>query len=265
MNSNFFKNPETESVLNAIGENVFITDAKFDIVFLNNSAKKLIKKIGEHIHIKDPDNLIGMNMDRFHVRQGDKQKRILTEESLPHNTKITLFKKYVANIIIDKYSVDDELKGYILTWKDVTEFEEEMKEGQKKLEEMYTPIIPTTLDNTLLVPIVGSIDFDRISKMTETLLSVCAEKQIDYMVLDFTGTTKLFDDNLVIFIDDITKALRLMGVEVCHIGFSPELVRQMVKRNVGISAKVFKDFKAAVEYICKKENCDMMYRLRSDS
>jgi len=235
---------EQVSLLNAVGENIFITDEDFNIVFLNNRAKKMMEQMKNYIQIETPEDIIGMNMKSFH--KGNKQKVILENEELPYETAVNLFGKYTAHIVIDSFVTKEYGKSYILTWKDVTE-------QLEQLEEMYTPVLETSVKSAVLIPIVGRIYYERTKIMSKKLLEVCSERRIEYMILDFTGITSILDQNLLHFIEYIGQSLHLMGVEVIHVGFPIELVQQMVHNGIGVSEKTFRDFEKAIRYIWEKE------------
>ncbi|RKL67881.1 PAS domain-containing sensor histidine kinase [Salipaludibacillus neizhouensis] len=118
-----FKHEETVSLLNSIGENIFITNTDFDIVWINDYANELIEKLSEYILVESKEDLIGKNMSVFHKNNGESQRRILTEGSFPYESKIILFDRYTASIVINPFIIRDQIEGYVLTWKDVTVYE----------------------------------------------------------------------------------------------------------------------------------------------
>lgn len=244
--SDFKLNKETIKALNAIGENIFIADSNFDIVWINKYSDDLIKKLSKFIPIKSSSDLIGMNIDRFHANP-DKQKKILTS-GLPHSTKINLFGAYTANIEVDSFETNYEQTGYIITWKDVTEYEQD----KKIIEQLSTPIIEISLDGVLLVPIAGTLSSNRIQKMTSTILAECAKRYATHVVIDFTGMTKAIDEYIASELECLTKSLGLMGVDVVYTGFPIEVVKAIVHSKIDLSVKSFSSLKQGIRCVLKE-------------
>ncbi|TWI59332.1 PAS domain-containing sensor histidine kinase [Halalkalibacter nanhaiisediminis] len=140
----FLNNEETISILNTIGENIFITDTNYNIVWINDYAEGLIKKIGEFINIYSKDELIGKNISSFHPENGKKQMKILKEGPFPYESTINLFNRFTANLVINRLIIAGELKGYILTWKDVTEYEQKVTDTLLALDESTMVVFTDT-------------------------------------------------------------------------------------------------------------------------
>ncbi|PYZ92148.1 PAS domain-containing sensor histidine kinase [Salipaludibacillus keqinensis] len=138
----FFENKETISVLNAIGENIFVADTNFDIIWINDYTEKMIGNLSEFIPVQSKDDLIGKNMRMFHENNGEKQARILTEGPFPYESKINLFGCYTANIVVNQLIIDEKLKGYVVTWKDVTNYEKRLTTIKDALDQsMYVTVV----------------------------------------------------------------------------------------------------------------------------
>ena len=139
----------------------------------------------------------------------------------------------------------------MLTWKDVTKYEEEINTGQSLMEEMYAPIIRTILPDVLLMPITGSLSEERLYKIKEKALYESSAKQASFMVIDFTCMTSLRDDYIVIELETICQSLALLGTEVIYTGLSTTIVRQLVHQGTIITNKTFATFNQAIHYICQ--------------
>ncbi len=131
----FFLNEEAIVALNTIGENIFIADTNFNIVWINDYAEELINKLSSFINIRSKDELLGKNIQLFHSGNGEKQKKILANGPFPYKSKINLFNHYTANLVINQLIIDKELKGYVLTWKDVTDYEQKLADSKLALDE----------------------------------------------------------------------------------------------------------------------------------
>lgn len=243
---NFKLNSETISALNAIGENIFIADSNFDIVWINNYSGNLIKKLSRFVPIKTSKDLIGMNIDKFHLNPS-KQIDILTNQ-LPHRAKINLFNAYTADIEVDAFKTSEGQTYYIVTWKDVTEYEED----KKIIELLSTPIIEISLEGALLIPIAGPLSSERIKTMTSTILEECADRGTSNIIIDFTGINNKIDEHIAFELEVLTKSLGLMGVEVVYTGFPIDVVKTLVYAKIDLSVKSFGNLKQGAEYILTK-------------
>lgn len=245
-----FEHQETLTVLNAVGENLLVADKTFTIVWMNETAKELMKIVGEHVGINDPDGFIGQSVTRFH---SERAQEILKQGPFPHRADIMLFERYAASIVVDVHrSNEGEIKGYILTWKDVTSYEEERKAEQRRMEELYTPVIETANRVSLLIPLTGSLDRHRVEKMTDKVLREVGRRNSRFVILDFTGISHVAGDNLDIQLDKLTRALRLMGVETLYVGFPIAIVQSFVRNGLEITARSFPSFKEGIQYVWKK-------------
>ncbi|WML48925.1 STAS domain-containing protein [Neobacillus sp. PS3-34] len=137
----------------------------------------------------------------------------------PHFANITLFKTYSANIVVDQLIGDDgERIGYILTWKDVTEYEKKIQETKKQIQELDTPIIPLALDTSILIPVLGTLSKDRLHFMEEKVLTYCSKHEIEFILFDFSGIADELNSEIAFHLQQIHEALVLMGVEPIYIG-----------------------------------------------
>ncbi len=247
----YFQSEETGQLLNAVGENIFICDNTFTIVFINRYAEQLIQRLSPFTGLLSVEDFIGKNISDFHRSNGSRQRTILANGPFPYTSRIILFNTYTASIVVNPFSFNDGSTGYMLTWKDVTDYEEELNKGQSMMEEMYAPIIKTILDDVLLMPITGSISEDRLQKIKEKALEESSDKQASFMVIDFTGMTSLDEGYIVMELEIISQSLVLLGTEVIYTGLSTTLVRQIVSQGTQIKNETFATFNQAMHYICK--------------
>ena len=246
-----FLSEETCHLLNAVGENIFICDEQMSIIFINGYADHLIRRLSPFTGLSSKEEFIGRNIADFHPANGAHQKEILSNGPFPFSSTIVLFKKYTAKIVINPFQLADGSKGFILTWKDVTKYEEELTKGQSMMEEMYAPIIKTILDEVLLMPITGSLSEDRLHKIKEKALHESSKQQASYMVIDFTGMTSLKEDYIVKELEIISQSLALLGTEVIYTGLSTTIVREIVSQGTKIKNETFATFNQAIHHICK--------------
>lgn len=242
---NFFESNETIQSLNAVGENIFVADTNFDIVWVNEYATELIKKIGAYIEADRKEDLYGRNISEFHRNEAKKQIEIMQNGPFPYSTKINLFNRYRAKIVVNPLERLGKRIGYVLTWKDVTKYEE----TQAIMEGMYTPIIEMHMDHVLLIPITGVLTEHRIGKMRDKTLQMASEKSAEYVLIDFTGMTEVDEGFVLNEINSLASALRLLGAEVIYTGFSVNLVKMMVHQGLHVNATTFNTVKQAMNYL----------------
>ena len=251
---NLFESNETLRVLDAVGENIFVANTNFEIVWINAYADELIKTIGPYIHIEKKEELYGRNINEFHPNDGERQEQILQNGPFPYRANINLFNQYRATIVVNPLERSGERIGYILSWHDVTKYEEELDRDKVLMEGMYTPIIELSVDGVLLIPITGVLTEDRIEKMKVKTLKTTAEKGSDYVLIDFTGMTEVGEEYVLTEINSLATALRMLGSEVIYTGLSVDLVKMMVKQGIKVNARTFNSFKQAMKYILSRIN-----------
>lgn len=259
-NMSFFQSPETESILNAIGENIFVTDQDFTIMFINDYADDLIQEISPYTRINNKNGFIGKKMDAFHPQMQNDKIRALMQHytSWPYQTTISLFDKYTASIVLDIFEENGERKGYVLTWKDVTNYETELRRDQSKLHDLYTTILDTSVDGCLLIPVAGYIDSERFLIMKDRILDVCEQKEAHTIIFDFSGFTNLSDPSVMKDIQEFKISLALLGVEQIITGIRASVVKEisgLPMSNLGL--KIFPSFKQAILYVWEKRGLEL--------
>lgn len=250
--SNIFTQQETIAVLDCIGENIFVADTEFNLVWMNKMAHELINQIKEDVHVSSSDEVIGKNLSVFH-RNFAYQEKIL-KESLPYTSRIQLFGKYSADLTVTELKNEhkDHI-GYILIWNDVTEEEQANQETQKLIEELMTPILPMMVDDSLLVPLIGTYDEHRFDMLQRKLLHECSKADTEFVVFDFSGMSLADNQKLVTQIRTLTDTVSLIGAEPIHVGFPISMVKQFVQHGIKADAKTFRTFKKASTYLLKRK------------
>lgn len=247
-----FTRPETIAVLDSIGENIFVADIEFKLVWMNQAAHDLINQIKDEIHIENSEEILGKPLSHFH-RNSAHQQYIL-EEKLPHHSRIQLFGKYSADLTVTELKNEHKDKtGYILVWKDVTEEEKANQETQKLVEELMTPILPMMVDDACLVPLIGKYDEHRLDMLQRKLLQECSAACTEFVVFDFSGMSLADNQQLGAQIRTLTDTVSLIGAESIYVGFPIEMVKQFVHNGMKADTKTFRTFKQATTYLLRKK------------
>ncbi|WP_210365784.1 STAS domain-containing protein [Bacillus sp. REN3] len=245
-----FDTVNTVHLLDKIQENIFIADNKANIVFINECAKELLTKIGPYVGIDSPEGFIGRNLDLFAEKQ---QQRRIAEGPFPKTVNATLFNTFSAEVTVDRLTdMDNAPNGYILTWKDVTEFEEILLESKKQIQVLDMPAIPLSVDTAFLVPVMGKLTAERLSLMEEKVLAHCAAKQNEYVIFDFTGVSEELDAACTSKLQETINALKLMGTNSIFVGIRPEMAKSMVLDGLRINVPTFNTFVHGIRHIWKE-------------
>ncbi|WP_054636656.1 STAS domain-containing protein [Thalassobacillus sp. C254] len=251
-----FEDLDIYQVLNTVGENILIADTSYKLIWMNEAAKELMKDIGPFVNINDPEQFIGINISTFH---GEKQRDILEKGEFPHKANISLFNRFEASIVVDHLKGrNGEVKGFLLTWKDVTEYEREVKAGQELIEELSTPIINTEVESTLLVPITGTLCEHRFETMREKILLNCVKHRSQFIIFDFTGVSKNIDEKVAFYFSHIASALRLIGATPIFAGFPVDVAKDFANHSIHTDVKTFSSYKKGMEYIREKEGYQLV-------
>lgn len=251
MSSSILEDMNVYSLLDRIGEGLIFADDEYRIIWINHAAKEILSKVGPLAGMADPEAFIGFDIRHFH---GKKQNDILQNGPFPHSAQIRLFNRFTAKIVVDKLTnLQGEQTGFVLTWRDVTEYENVIEEGKALLEEMYTPIIGTALDSALLIALTGTLTEERMEKMKEKILREAAERRAEYMIFDFTGISETFDETIAFHLNQIAEGLRLIGTESIFAGMNPKLVQHIIHQGYILNVKTFQSFKQGIFYIWKEK------------
>jgi len=251
-----FSEINTVQLLDKINENIIIADEEYNIVFINQAAKQLLAKIGPFVGISEPKDFLGVDILQF---EGPRQQKIITDVTFPHSANITLFNKFSAQIDVDRLiNIDGSNKGYILTWKDVTEFEETLEENRKQIQVLDMPVIPLSVDSAVLVPIMGKLTEERLTLMEEKVLAHCAEGHNEFVIFDFTGVSDELDAASAFRLQQVINALKLMGVKAIYVGIRPEMARSIVRDGLKLDVPTFNSFVHGIRYVWKETGYNLV-------
>jgi rsbT co-antagonist protein RsbR len=251
------------NLLDSVGENIFVADENFNIIFINKYSEELLESISPYTGFKNRDDYLGKNMTFFHSEPLAERIRaaLLQYTAWPYETTISLFDKFTASISITPYELSGDRRGYVLTWKDVTKYETVLREDHSRLEEMYTSILETSVDGCILVPIVGFLSTERLEKMKTVILDECERRKATTIIFDFSGFTNFTDPEVLAHMQNLKVAFALLGVEQILTGIRSRVaaeISQLPMTNLGL--KIFPSFKEAISYVWKKNDLELVKR-----
>ncbi|AYC30060.1 STAS domain-containing protein [Paenisporosarcina cavernae] len=123
---------------------------------------------------------------------------------------------------------------------------------------MSTPIIPSIVPSTILIPIAGYIDQTRFEAIrSKTLAYIGNSRDTERAIFDFTGVTiedvASFDYNsLASEIFQLNDSMALMGVRPIYVGFNPRFVREIVHAGIQVEIETYVTFRAALQQLIRE-------------
>lgn len=103
----------------------------------------------------------------------------------------------------------------------------ENEQQRQMILQMSVPIIPVS-DSVMVMPLVGSLDSQRLNHLTQHALHTIQESKTCYLVLDITGLV-LVDTQVAQGIMKVVQSTRLLGAETLLVGIRPEVAQTVVQ------------------------------------
>lgn len=180
----------------------------------------------------DPEDLIAKNM--ADVRVGETAEGMANEGALlafgePRTIETVFRRADGTSFPVEMRTVLFEHAGKqiaISSARDMTERRQAAEMLEAALTAMSTPIIEIW-DKTVALPVIGTVDRERASRIMLALLDTIAEKQAEFTILDLTGVTTV-DAETANHLLDVAKAAALLGSDCLVSGISPAVARTLV-------------------------------------
>lgn len=244
--------PTTISLLSAldhIGETIIIADTAYNITWMNSEACRLLAEVSPLFGIDDCEELIGMNMDAFH-KVPERQRRMMADLNEVHRARINIRGEFVTDIVITPIiGQEGRVDGYIVMLMDVTTQAEEQERAKKLIQELSIPMLHIW-DKTIALPLIGEFDKKRSDQLVATVLTECANKDIEYVLVDLSGITE-FENQIRYQIQMMTDTLSLIGTCCILVGISPKLAMSIVQLQT--TTPTFSSAYSGLQYIMEKQ------------
>ncbi len=160
---------------------------------------------------------------------------------------IEIFKQHIDAVITSTYSDNVAVQAWWFQRSDaivlhgmmtlsrafVVAYDRIVHEQEAKIRAMSTPVIPLHT-GILLLPLVGAIDPDRVSHITETLLARISAEQASVVIIDITGVP-VVDTAVGNYLIQATRAARLLGTHVILVGINAEIAQTIVQLGLDLS------------------------------
>jgi PAS domain S-box-containing protein len=189
------------------GTSVFsIGDGMFDLPIIREKFNQILKER------KDPDTF---DLDHIIPKAGRRTFMIFLNQILRHENTDS------EQILIRFKDITDKLAADCAIMQKRLEIAEESK-----------PIIKIW-DDTLILPLIGTLDTIRAKKTTEQLLDAIRKESARFVILDGTAIENI-DDAEVANLIKATRAIKLLGAQVILTGIKPEMAMTMVQLGIDL-------------------------------
>ncbi|OIU71540.1 STAS domain-containing protein [Rossellomorea aquimaris] len=140
---------------------------------------------------------------------------------------------------------------------EIARLKKQLDDSQELIRDISAPIIPSIVPETILVPITGRLSPERFEMIITRILNVSYQEDINTIIIDFSAITEKEICELDVFgtyIENMARAISLMGIEVIFVGFNPSLTQIMVNSGVQqiLEVKSFLSFRTALQYLMKQ-------------
>src|SRR3954469_1506927 len=150
----------------------------------------------------------------------------------------SLFSKYhddfsVLNRVLDAYEPAANRIANTVAVSFVEERERVIRQQQDAIRELSTPVLQVR-ERLLILPIIGVLDSQRATQLTEQLLRGIRTNRAKVVVIDITGVPEI-DTSVANHLVETVDASRLMGASVIITGLSSDIARTLVTIGVDLS------------------------------
>jgi rsbT co-antagonist protein RsbR len=251
------------SLLNTIPDHIYFKDEKSRFI-------KVSKSLAEQFGLEETDGLMGKtDFDFFteeHARPAfeDEQEIIKTGNAIEGKVEKETYPDgriaWVSTTKIPRYDNKGKIIGITGISRDITEKKLWEEEREKKLEaqreelmELSTPVIDVW-EGVLTVPILGSLDSERASRISESLLTQIVEEKAAVAIIDISGISAV-DSAVADRLIRTAKAVRLVGAEAILTGVGVEIAQTIADLGIDMgSLKTMATLKDGLKYVISRNN-----------
>jgi rsbT co-antagonist protein RsbR len=122
---------------------------------------------------------------------------------------------------------------------------EEIEQQRAMIKDLSVPVIPINA-RTLVMPLVGALDSDRLRQLQEQSLQALARTSARNLVLDITGVP-VVDSQVAQGLLMTVRSARLLGAEVTLVGIRPEVAQTIVGIGIDLQdLRTYSDLQSAL-------------------
>jgi rsbT co-antagonist protein RsbR len=167
---------------------------------------------------------------------------------------------WVSTTKVPRYDNKGNIIGILGISRDVTESKLWEEEREKKMEaqkeelmELSTPVIDVW-EGVLTVPVLGSLDSERASRVSEALLTEIVEKRAKVAIIDISGISAV-DSAVADRIIRTAKAVELVGAEAILTGVGVEIAQTIADLGIEMrSLKTMATLKDGLRYVISRKS-----------
>jgi rsbT co-antagonist protein RsbR len=246
------------SLLETIPDHIYFKDEK-------SRFMKVSKSLTEQFGLEGTDGLMGKtDFDFFteeHARPAfeDEQEIMKTGNAIEGKVEKETYPDgkiaWVSTTKIPRYDNKGNIIGITGISRDITEKKLWEEEREKKLEaqreellELSTPVIDVW-EGVLTVPILGSLDSERASRVSEALLTQIVEERAAVAIIDISGISAV-DSAVADRLIRTAKAVRLVGAEAILTGVGVGIAQTIADLGIDMEGlKTMSTLKDGLKYI----------------
>lgn len=116
---------------------------------------------------------------------------------------------------------------------DITAQKQREEHQIRTLAELSTPLLKIS-NTTMVMPLIGVLDTQRVQMMISTLLQGVAESQAEIVIVDITGVP-VVDTQVANNLIQAAQSVKLLGAQVILSGIRPEVAQILVSLGVDLS------------------------------
>ncbi len=250
-----------KSLLEYIPDNIYFKDKESRFV-------RVGKAFVEYMGFKKADELVGKTdfdlFDEEHARPAfeDEQKIMKAGEPIQKEEKEVYpdgSEKWVETTKVPRYDKKGKMVGTFGISRDITakklweeEREKKLAAQREELIELSTPVIDVW-EGILTVPILGSLDSERASRVSEALLTQIVEKRAGTAIIDISGITAV-DSAVADRLIRTAKAVKLVGAEAILTGVGVEIAQTIADLGIDMEGlKTMSTLKDGLRYVISRK------------
>jgi anti-anti-sigma factor len=167
--------------------------------------------------------------------------------------------KWLSATKVPFYDDKGNLIGTFGISRDITELKNLELEREKKIEAqraelvvLSTPVIDIW-EGVLTVPVLGVLDSERASRLSEALLNQIVEKNATDVIVDISGISAV-DSAVADMLIRTAKAVKLVGAEAVLTGVSVEIAQTIAELGIDMKGlKTMSTLKDGLKYVFQKK------------
>lgn len=170
------------------------------------------------------------HQDIMNALQGDQISREIRIGEMTWFSTILPVRDGLGQRITQVYGVAENITERSQAQRHIEEQLALIASQQEAITALTSPIIEVW-QGVLVVPVIGSLDGDRASRLLENLLTEVVKRQSRAVILDLTGT-QVVDPSTAQNLFDIMRSIRLLGSEGLVSGIRPNVAKTMVELDI---------------------------------